>query len=271
MKKHYAMGLAATVLTLASLTLPAYADTPDTSANSMMSGGCFSQSECMNKLQNGDGVHSAAELQSVYGAEGISINTFQSGDIVEGTVTSSGDVIVGGKTVATGAQSFGRDFVAGSTKVGALFERPTSAVFLQSQLEAFVIMHKGVFQRAVLKSCGNVVVANAIAVTVAKPAPKVVTKVVTKTVKTPAPTVNVVQSQSQVQIQSQTQTTPTVTTAATPTVTTPTPAAATAIPDTGAASAAGLTGLSAMFIVAWYWLRSRRGLRFALKQPPSNG
>jgi hypothetical protein len=86
---------------------------------------------------------------------------------VAGSVTKGGAVIANGQTVATGAVTAGRQDMPGSTKVTfqgiTFFKRPPSVSFQQSALPAFVAMNHGVFQFAIIASCGNVVVAHAVA------------------------------------------------------------------------------------------------------------
>ncbi len=129
----------------------------DCSGNSVMHCGAVSVPNFDSKLANGDGVNSASELQQVYGSWGITAGTMAG--VVSGVVTRGGDVIVGGKVVATGAESVGRDFKAGSHRDprSGLWMRPTSIIFSQPSLTAWVNMSGGVFHWAVLDSCGNMV------------------------------------------------------------------------------------------------------------------
>ena len=250
---------------LGSLALPglAAASTAPDVNNSIIPGGCSSPADCSNKIHNGDAV--TRNLYSSFHITAISVN-----QAVPGTVTKSGLVIVNGKTVATRAMSFGRIDYPGSFPSHGVFERATSVSFASSQLAAFVHMTNGRFDFAVIKSCGNLVLATPVVVT--PPPPKVVTPAVTPA-PAPAPVVNVTQIQSQTQTQIQTpapapapvqvQAQPTPTPTPTP-APAPQPVAAT-IPQTGA-STIGLVGCSTLLICAAYWWRSRRSLRLALRR-----
>ncbi|MBI3983919.1 PKD domain-containing protein [Candidatus Microgenomates bacterium] len=136
--------------------------------NSVINCGVYTKAEFANKVRNGDGRQTAAQLQRDFNMLSISIAEMQAASTVSGVVTKSGNVIVNGKVVANKAFSFGRNFKPGSVKVGSLWKRPTTVSFQSSQLEAFVYMKDGVFQWAVLKACGNPIVATPIK----KPAPK---------------------------------------------------------------------------------------------------
>lgn len=131
----------------------------DCDNNAIMNCGAHSTGEVINKY-NG-----SAYIRAVYAYFGIS-----NGDIsslgntnVAGRVTKSGNVFVDGQSraVATGAITGGRQPMPGSNKVtsqGATFYvRPPSVSFQQDSLPAFVSMKNGVFQFAIIASCGNAV------------------------------------------------------------------------------------------------------------------
>lgn len=238
----------------------AAASTSTSTANSIIPGGCNSPADCSNKVHNGDAV--TRNLYTSYHITAISIN-----QAVPGTVTKSGLVIVNGKTVATHALSFGRTNLPGSTPIHGVFRRPTSVSFTSSQLPAFVHMTNGRFDFAVIQSCGNLVIATPVAATPVK------AQVVTTPSPTPVFNITQTQTQSQAQVQSQTQTPPPAQVqsqaqaqaqSAPAPIPTPQPVAVTTpLPDTGA-STIGLGGLTTILVVAAYYRRSRRGLRFAL-------
>jgi hypothetical protein len=96
------------------------------------------------------------------------------GEEVEGTVTKTGDVIVNGKTVATGVTTAGRMDISGSAKHEVngttFYTRAPSVSFLDASLPAMVVMKNGVFQFAIMNSCGNPVTGHA--TTTPPPAPK---------------------------------------------------------------------------------------------------
>ncbi len=132
--------------------------------NAMVYCGAESVSELQTKYNKGDSHNKVYTTQDMYHAGfGISpsdINAMSS-DTTVGYVTKSGDVYSGNTLVATNALTGGRENIAGSTpeKYGAtaFFVRKPSVSFLDDQLKAFVVMKNGVFQYAILYSCGNAV------------------------------------------------------------------------------------------------------------------
>jgi hypothetical protein len=217
---------------LLPIAASAAAQPRDANSNAMVYNGAYTKTELVHKLQQGDGKggHDASELQRQFERFGISQQTILSSQTVDGNVTRTGKVMVGDKTVATGAVSYGRQNLPGSHRSGDLFARSTSISFQQSQLPAFVIMKDGRFQSAIIKSCGNLVTATPVAA------------VKSKTVK--AAPVKVIQTQTQ-----------TITKSAPA----PTPPPPIPLPQTGA-GIAGLIGGSGIITAAWYWHRSRRAL-----------
>ncbi len=106
-------------------------------------------------------------VQKIFSCMGISksdVANLKAGT-VEGVVTKGGDVLVNGKVVATGALTGGRQNMPGSTnKTSAcgtsFYERNPSVSFQQNQLSAIVKLDgNGVFQFAIINSCGNPVIA----------------------------------------------------------------------------------------------------------------
>lgn len=160
----------------------------DCDSNAIMWCGATSKAQFAYRFVGGDGHNSAANLQAIYGAYSVSIEEMKLAS--EGSVTKSGNVIVNGKTVATGAKSIGREYMPGSTKQHGVWIRSTQTSFKSDSLDAFVYMKDGVFQWAVLKSCGNVVVATP----VPKPKPKPVPVTPAKPTPTPAPIPEIVPS-----------------------------------------------------------------------------
>ncbi len=222
----------------------------------MMCGGASTPSQFAHKLDHGDSCgHSGTELRQLYTQVNANVTAanIMNGNTVYGSVTKSGEVIVDGKVVATEAISYGRTNLAGSHAVGSssdpLYGRSPSVSFLSSSLPAMVHVVNGQFRYAIVESCGNLVTATAKLV----PA-KAVTKVIA-----PATTINV----TQVQFQAQSQAAPPAQVVATPVAK---PAATPALPQTGA-TATGLFGMSLLCTAAWYWRRSQRGVRLALRLP----
>lgn len=229
------------------------------------------------------GAHSTSELiadynasayvRGVYAFFGISNGDMSSlpGNDVAGSVTKNGNVFVNGqsKAVATNAVTGGRQNIAGSTRVnsgGAIFfVRPPSVSFQQDSLPAIISMKNGVFQFAVIASCGNAVKATPTqsptpqAVTPAPVKPKTPVTRTTAPKPTPAPTQMQQQTQSQNQSVNVTNTNTQNVTAATPTpAAQPTAAAPTTSVQTSSAPAAqptslvntGPTGTIGAFLIA---------------------
>ena len=156
--KRYTQLLASSLLAILPLMpVAALAATNDCDSNAVIRCGVDSKADLIHNLVNGDGRHS--DIGQIYQSMGISRAEIASSRTVNGRVTRGGRVIVGDQTVATGATSLGRQDLPGSTKSGSLFSRPTSVSFQQDSLPAYVYMKSGQFQWAVIKSCGNPVVA----------------------------------------------------------------------------------------------------------------
>lgn len=134
--------------------------------NAVVFCGASSVQGLMHKYNNGDGRNSANSIQAIFSSFGISSSDVQAmGNTAQsGSVTKSGDVFVGNQLVATNALTAGRQNIAGSTRHmnqgTVFFTRPPSVSFASSPLSAFVVMKNGVFQFAVLTSCGNPVTAH---------------------------------------------------------------------------------------------------------------
>jgi hypothetical protein len=133
-------------------------------------------SDCDNNAIISCGAHSTGALMADYNSSAYVRKVFayfgiSNADMsslprtnVVGSVTSGGAVIVNGKTVANNAITGGRQNISGSTRVNfqgiTFYKRPPSVSFQQSSLPAFVAMKNGVFQFAVIASCGNAVMAH---------------------------------------------------------------------------------------------------------------
>jgi len=126
--------------------------------NSVVAGGVSSSSN-LTQAYKTSGV---ATIYNYFGISSADINN-SSSHWVNGTVTSSGKVIVNGKVVATNAITAGRQNIDGSTKVTrdgtTFYVRPTNVSFRQSSLPAYVLMKNGQFQNAIIAECGNPVMA----------------------------------------------------------------------------------------------------------------
>ncbi len=142
-----------------------HAETANCDSNAVVYCGASSVSALQQKYNNGDTRNKAYSIQDIYHAFGMGPSdiTAMSSDAVAGYVTKSGDVYatVNGRStlVATGAYTAGRQNIAGSTQhtYGATtyYQRSPSVSFLENSLSAMVIMKNGVFQHAILNSCGN--------------------------------------------------------------------------------------------------------------------
>jgi hypothetical protein len=246
----------------------------DNDTNAMIRGGTYSQDTLISKLNSHPQDCSGRFLSNTVGDEfsslssssnfGAKVNAATIRNSTDGIVTRSGNVLVNGKVVATGAQSFGRCNLGGSTLVGHLYMRPTSVSFQQSQLDAFVHMTNGRFDYAIIKSCGNLVQAKSVAVA-KKPVQKVPAKVVPEVIPEVTPPPTVIVTQIQTQTQAQTQPTPAPTPSPTPELA-PQPVPV-EMPKTGMETG-GVGALSVLLTSGGYYLRSRRQLKLAQVMTP---
>jgi len=235
------------------------ASTNSTCSNDMICGGVSSRADLAAKIKANDAL--AKEFKD----HGVTAANVVSDDTVNGFVTEGGRVIItkNGKdvTVATDAQSYGRQNMSGSKKVGGLYRRPTAISFKEPKLPALVHMHNDVFVYAIIKSCGNLVTAKP---TVSTPTPKQSKA----TVQQPAPiAATVIQTQVQAQTQAQAPVVAPTTAPVTPPTITAAVAAtpAKALPDTGPVTSS-LGGLSLLLTTGWYWRRSKQNLSSALRR-----
>lgn len=185
--KKILVGLAV-VATVAGFSGRVLAAARDCDANAIMWCGAYSKDELLQKLSKGDGHNSAANIQGIFKA--YSVDLAEINAATNGSVTKDGNVIVNGQTVATDAKSIGRQKIGDSVPQHGVWLRPTSTSFKSPSLEAFVYMKDGVFQWAVIKSCGNVTIATP----VAKPKPKPVTPAAPTPTPTPTPIPEIVPS-----------------------------------------------------------------------------
>lgn len=157
-----AVGVGLSINTLASSP---GVSTPDCNDNAVIYCGASGVSQLVNKYTNGDSHNSTSSIHDIFNYFGLSASDVKNmpNDAYPGYVTKSGDVYLNNNDllVATHAISGGRQNIAGSTAVHYggtdFFVRPPSVSFLDNALSAMVIMKNGVFQGAVLNSCGNVV------------------------------------------------------------------------------------------------------------------
>lgn len=256
--RAFAIMIASTLFALAPAS--AHAASRDCSANAVVYCGATTISELTRKLQNGDGKQSGSKLRSEMQQVNATITAENLRNTVPGYVYKDGHVTANGKRVANNAYSYGRQNISGSTQQGSLYKRSTNTSFNSERLEARVYMKDGVFQWAVILSCGNPVVATP----VKAPAKKVAKPQVPNIVN--AITIVNVQAQQQ---QQQQQTQPTVTPAPAP-VPQPAPAPAPApvktLPDTGAETAVVTLAAAALAVSSALLARSRQRLAYALRR-----
>lgn len=120
-------------------------------------------SKITDAYNKGDGHNSAKSIQNIYGSSTYNITSSDIQNLSKesqvGSVTKSGDVIVGGKVVATNASSAGRQDIPGSVKHSnngtVYYTSPPRISFLNNSLKAYVVMKNGKFKFAILQACGN--------------------------------------------------------------------------------------------------------------------
>jgi hypothetical protein len=250
----------------------------DCDSNAVMWCGAYSTSTLLDKINQGDGHNTAANLQHIYYNEGHGITEAEIKQAVDGVLYRNGDIVVNGVKVATGGRGFGRIKMHDSdVRVGSLWLRAdTNFAAGVTQLDAFVYMPDGKFQWAIMKPCGNIVIADA----VVKPSPTVKPTTTPTPVK-PSPVVSPTATPTPVKPSPTPTVTPTpVRPTPSPTVT-PTPTHspspspkkgdvlgdATSLPATGPEGAlAGATGVTAIGYSAVAYIRSRRDLLKALRR-----
>jgi hypothetical protein len=152
---------------LSSLNQAFAASGQDCDNNAVIYCGVSSVGDLQSKYSSGDGQSSGGNIQHIYNWFGISDSDMQSlgNNAKNGKVTDKGNVYVGDTMVATDAMTAGRQNMSGSTKQTSqdttFYTRPPSVSFQSQSIDAYVVMKNGVFQFAVLKSCGNPVKATA--------------------------------------------------------------------------------------------------------------
>lgn len=154
--RHICLGIMIAVLFIGT---PVLAAARNCDANAMIYCGAYSKDELVRKMNQGDGRNSAANIQGLFDRYEVKPSDVRSTSTVNGEVRKDGTVWVAGKKVATNAYSYGRQNMAGSTKQGSLFKRPTSVSFEINSLPAYVHMTRGKFDWAIIKACGNMVTA----------------------------------------------------------------------------------------------------------------
>jgi hypothetical protein len=137
----------------------------DLDRNAVIYGGVHDKADLAGKIKSGDNnpYGRTNDLAGIFAARGISEDEIN--DSVEGEVNKNGQVMVGGRVVANSAMSYGREYMDGSKRDGDLWKRKTEVSFQSQTLPALVYLNgSGQFEWAVIKSCGNPVVAEAVRV-----------------------------------------------------------------------------------------------------------
>lgn len=148
------------MLAFGTTTSAAIDNTPDCDTVAIIRCGEFSSSKLSSRVSNN------ADIKKVFAAFGISPNDLKGG-YEQGVVWKDGRVTLSnGTVVATNATTAGRWNSAkpGMTRIGGTdraYKMPTSYFVTEGQT-AFIKMKNGKFQFAVIKSCGNPVVAKAV-------------------------------------------------------------------------------------------------------------
>lgn len=160
----------------------------DCDNNAVVYCGASTASELLSKYNASSSV---AQIYAHFGITAADVQALGS-TAVAGSVTKSGDVLVGNTVVAKNALTAGRQNISGSTKVTengvTFYTRTPSVSFRSSPIPAFVVMKDGVFKFAILGACGNPVIATATAKPPKTPPvtpPTTPTPPVTTTVSTP--------------------------------------------------------------------------------------
>lgn len=137
-----------------ALSITASRDCDD---NAVIKCGAMSINELKQKYASTEGAPTIFKHFDIGSRE---IASLTNSNTIEGKVTKGGRVVVGDKTVATGAITAGRQNMEGSTAVTrnglTFYERTPSASFQANSLKAFVVTDKdGAYLFAVIAGCGN--------------------------------------------------------------------------------------------------------------------
>ena len=117
--------------------------------------GATDRTNLVNQINNGDGIHN--DIKSIFAAIGITPEDVASADTVPGSITQSGNVLVGGQMVASGVMMGERQTAGvGGTPFAGLVWNPISTRFAPGISQgAYVHMVNGQFSWAIITSCGN--------------------------------------------------------------------------------------------------------------------
>ena len=101
----------------------------------------------------------ARQAQTIYNYMGVTRAEIASANFVSGTVSRNGNIVVGGKVVATGARTAGHNWGSGHARVHIpgttdAYSYSTSALVVNSR-EVLVSIVNGKFSFAIMNHCGN--------------------------------------------------------------------------------------------------------------------
>lgn len=154
----FAFGAVASIV-FASTSSATVHTTPDCSSNAVIKCGVTSASDLKAKY------NSSAELRNIYAHFGWTSSVINNARFVDGIVYADGTVKVAGKTVATGAESIGRNVDSGSGCKGTPFtingktyyKGTTKCRFGSFTAQPVLVMldANGQFIGAINKTCGN--------------------------------------------------------------------------------------------------------------------
>lgn len=141
-------------------SLSGTAQAADCSANAVITCGVTSVDQLRNKYNT----DTPKGTQTIFNHFGITSDIVNTATNKVGYVTKSGDVVVDGKVVASGAVSAGRQNMPGSTahtiNGTTFYTRSTQSSFVSNTISAIVFFDaQGRFSGAVLHDCGNPVMA----------------------------------------------------------------------------------------------------------------
>lgn len=161
--KAAAFVMVALAILVPTLSVSAASSDPQ---NNILFNGCSTLSACQSAMSSGDGHgHNGTNVTKIYNYFGITSGNITS--MVPVTVYKNGSVVVNqaagtfkkGATIATGAQSVGRQDIGGSashyiSSIG-VYERSTNVSFVSNSINGWALMSGGKFKSFILSECGN--------------------------------------------------------------------------------------------------------------------
>lgn len=155
-KRTVLVGIATSLLAISALMPMVHAESArDCDDNAVLRCGAYTTEEVNQKYNASP---SAKTIYHHFDVSSIDVNNLGT-TAKNGYVTPGGRVMIGDETVATDAVTAGRQNIAGSKEVTAngvtFYTRSTDVSLNNGKLEAYVVMKDGVFDFAIIKSCGN--------------------------------------------------------------------------------------------------------------------